>query len=113
VFASGEAAERADHPYTRHTAQALRAAPVLAHNLLAAHEGRALKPHWPAQTLRTFVACGATHAVMAWGPWHLRGGWVRYWKGRVDRRLTAAAERGQAAAGAAHTPHPGEVRRQR
>lgn len=105
VFATGEAAERDDHPHPRNAAQAWRAAPVLAHNLLAAHEGQAFKPHWPAHHTRTWVACGSAHALVAWGPWWARGAWVRWWKSRVDRRWMQPATRSIEA----DTPQPGDV----
>lgn len=112
VFACGEAAEREDQPVTdrpRALAQALRAAPVLAHNLRAAHEGQAFKPHWPPQTPRAFVACGASHAVAAWGPWWLRGRWVRRWQERIDQRALAAPAGAPGHATAADTPQAGDA----
>lgn len=112
VFACGEAAERDDLPAAppRNLAQALRAAPVLAHNLRAAHEGQAFKPHWPPQTTRLFVACGSSHAVAAWGPWWLRGRWVRHWKDRIDRRDMAAPAGAPANPDATDAPQQGDAR---
>jgi NADH dehydrogenase FAD-containing subunit len=80
VFATGGVAARQDGaPGDMHTGTAL------AHNLLAAHEGTALRG-LPAERQRVaLLACGTDHAIASWGPLHLGGGWVWGWKDRIDR----------------------------
>ncbi len=80
VFATGSVAARADGaPGDMHAGMAL------AHNLLAAHEGGALRA-LPARRPRiALLACGTGHAIASWGPLTLSGAWVWGWKDRIDR----------------------------
>lgn len=80
VFATGSVAARVDGtPSDMHTGTAL------AHNLLAAHEGTALRALPPARPRMALLACGTGHAIASWGPLTLAGGWVWGWKDRIDR----------------------------
>lgn len=80
VFATGSVAARADGaPGDMHAGMAL------AHNLLAAHEGGALRS-LPARRPRiALLACGTDHAIASWGPLTFSGAWVWGWKDRIDR----------------------------
>ena len=87
VFAAGDVAMRSDAPRPGNGVYTARVAPALADNLLATHEGQALKPHpAPARTLH-LLTCGTRHAIASYGPWHLEGGWAWHWKHRIDRDL--------------------------
>lgn len=80
VFATGSVAARVDGaPGDMHTGT------TLAHNLLAAHEGKPLRALPPTRQRVGLLACGTGHAIASWGPLHLAGGWVWGWKERIDR----------------------------
>jgi len=80
VFATGNVAARVDGaPGDMHAGAAL------AHNLLAAHEGSALRALPPSRPRMALLACGTGHAIASWGPLTLAGGWVWGWKDRIDR----------------------------
>jgi len=85
VFAAGDVATRADAPHRNGGGYAVRTGPALSANLLAAHEGQALKPHPPPARALNLLSCGTRHAIASYGPWHLEGGWAWHWKDRIDR----------------------------
>jgi pyridine nucleotide-disulfide oxidoreductase family protein len=89
VFAAGDVATRADAPHPKSGVYAVRAGPPLAANLLAAHEGSALKPHHPPKNTLNLLSCGAGHAIASWGPLHAEGAWAWAWKDRIDRAFMA------------------------
>ncbi|WP_372657229.1 FAD-dependent oxidoreductase [Hydrogenophaga sp.] len=89
VFAVGDVSTRADAPHPRSGVYAVRAGPPLAHNLLAAHHGRPLKPHHPPTHTLNLLSCGTQHAIASYGPLHTEGGWVWRWKDRIDRGFIA------------------------
>ena len=89
VFAAGDVASRADAPHAKSGVYAVRAGPTLAANLLAAHEGSALKPHHPPKNTLNLLSCGAGHAIASWGPLHAEGAWAWAWKDRIDRAFMA------------------------
>lgn len=80
VFATGNVAARADGARgDMHTGMAL------AHNLLAAHEGSALRALPSRRPRIALLACGPGHAVANWGPLTVSGAWVWGWKDRIHR----------------------------
>jgi pyridine nucleotide-disulfide oxidoreductase family protein len=89
VFATGDVATRADKPHPKSGVCAVRAGPPLAHNLLAQHEGLALKPHHPPANTLNLLSCGTGHGIAAWGPLHAEGAWAWRWKDRMDRAFMA------------------------
>lgn len=89
VFAAGDVATRADAPHPKSGVYAVRAGPVLAHNLMAAHHGQPLKAWRPPQHTLNLLSCGAGHAIASWGPLHAEGGWAWRWKDRIDRAFMA------------------------
>ncbi|WP_291010987.1 FAD-dependent oxidoreductase [Hydrogenophaga sp.] len=89
VFAAGDVATRADGTHPKSGVYAVRAGPPLAHNLLAAHEGQALKAHHPPQHTLNLLSCGAGHAIASYGPLHVEGAWAWRWKDRIDRAFVA------------------------
>jgi NADH dehydrogenase FAD-containing subunit len=89
VFAAGDVATRVDKPHPQSGVCAVRAGPPLAHNLLAQHEGLALKPHHPPANTLNLLSCGTGHGIAAWGPLHAEGAWAWRWKDRMDRAFMA------------------------
>jgi pyridine nucleotide-disulfide oxidoreductase family protein len=89
VFAAGDVATRADTPHPKSGVYAVRAGPPLAHNLLAAHHGKPLKPHHPPRHTLNLLSCGPGHAIASWGPLHAEGAWAWRWKDRIDRAFMA------------------------
>lgn len=89
VFAAGDVATRADAPHPKSGVYAVRAGPVLATNLLAAHQGQPLKTWQPPQRTLNLLSCGAGHAIASWGPLHAEGSWAWRWKDRIDRAFMA------------------------
>jgi len=85
VFAVGDVATRADHPHPKSGEYAVRAGPPLIHNLLAAHTGQPLTPHYPPERTLNLLSCGAGHAIGSYGPLSWEGAWVWRWKDRIDR----------------------------
>ncbi len=68
---------------------AVRAGPVLVHNLRALCRGEAPKPWTPQQRALYLISTGDRRAVAAWGRWAWRGAWVWRWKDRIDRQFVA------------------------
>ena len=85
VFAAGDVATRADVPHARSGVYAVRAGPPLAHNLLAFHQRKPLKPHQPPANTLNLLSCGTGHAIASYGPLSLEGAWAWRWKDRIDR----------------------------
>lgn len=93
VFAAGDVANRIDQAHPRSGVYAVRAGPPLAHNLLAAHEGQALKAHQPPRHSLNLLSCGTGHAIASYGPLHLEGAWAWWWKNRIDQGFMARYRR--------------------
>ena len=89
VFAAGDVSTRADKPHPKSGVYAVRAGPPLAHNLLAQHEGQALKPHHPPANTLNLLSCGTGSAIASWGPLHAEGAWAWRWKDRIDHAFMA------------------------
>lgn len=87
VFAAGDVCGRVDLALSRSGVYAVRAGPVLAHNLLAALEGRDLHTYKPRPRSLYLLATGPRHAIASWGDWSAQGAWVWHWKNRIDRRF--------------------------
>lgn len=85
VFAAGDVASRADGPHARSGVYAVRAGPPLAHNLLAFHQRKPLKPHQPPMNTLNLLSCGTGHAIASYGALSLEGAWAWRWKDRIDR----------------------------
>lgn len=86
VFAAGDVAAYAD-ARPKSGVFAVRAGPVLAHNLRAACESRALAPWTPQARALYLISTGDRNALAIWGPWSWNGRWVWRWKDRIDRRF--------------------------
>jgi selenide,water dikinase len=89
VFGAGDCVNELGHRMPKAGVFAVRAAPVLAANLMAALEDRPLAPHLPKPRHLALISAGEKYAVAAWGGWSASGGWVWRWKDRIDRRFIA------------------------
>ena len=84
VFAAGDVAAYAD-ARPKSGVYAVRAGPVLAHNLRALCEGRPLRAWVPQARALYLISTGERHALATWGRWSWSGRWVWRWKDRIDR----------------------------
>ena len=89
VFAAGDVSTREDKPHAKSGVYAVRAGPPLAHNLLAQHEGKTLKPHHPPTNTLNLLSCGTRYAIVSYGPLYAGGAWAWRWKDRIDRAFMA------------------------
>lgn len=85
IFAAGDCAHLSHAPRPKAGVFAVRAAPVLAHNLEAAASGGTLKRFSPQKSYLKLISLGGKRAVA--DKWGLApsGGWVWRWKDRIDR----------------------------
>lgn len=89
VFAAGDVATQVDTFRAKSGVYAVRAAPALAGNLIAALSDRPLRPHRPPAHALYLISTGAQRAVASWGPLAIGGKWVWHWKDRIDRAYIA------------------------
>lgn len=89
VFAAGDVCARDDVRMPRSGVHAVRAGPVLAHNLLAVLDARDLIEYRPRRRTLYLLACGDRYGIASWGSWSAEGCWVWYWKRAIDRRFIA------------------------
>ncbi|MFZ1811226.1 MAG: FAD-dependent oxidoreductase [Candidatus Nitrotoga sp.] len=87
VFAAGDVCMRSDIQLAHSGVHAVFAGPVLAHNLIAAINGRILKSYWPRKKSLYLLATGPKHAIASWGAFSAQGHWVWRWKDWIDRRF--------------------------
>ncbi len=87
VFAAGDIAHLSHAPRPKAGVYAVREAPVLATNLLAAAGGEALQDYAPQADYLRLVTLGAKRALAS--KWGLTLGlpWLWHWKDRIDRRF--------------------------
>lgn len=86
VFAAGDVAAYADQR-PKSGVFAVRAGPVLARNLRAFCEGKALQTWAPQSRALYLISTGDRHALATWGRWSWSGPWVWRWKDRIDRQF--------------------------
>lgn len=101
VFAAGDVCSRTDRAITRSGVHAVRAGPILAHNLIAWLQGRPMKEHEPRRWPLQLISTGPTNAVASWGPLSTSGNWVWRIKDHIDRRFMRSLLMGEKA-----QPHP-------
>lgn len=87
VFAAGDVCARVDRALARSGVHAVKAGPILAHNLMAAIDARPLEQYEPRQRTLYLINLGDRRAVMSWGGLSAEGGWVWRWKRTLDRRF--------------------------
>lgn len=90
VFAAGDCAWPEPGPVPRAGVYAVRQAPVLRHNLIAAWQGRPLR-HWqPQRRFLSLLSAGERYATGSRGQRLSAGGhWLWWLKDRIDRRFMA------------------------
>jgi selenide,water dikinase len=86
VFAAGDVAAYAD-PRPKSGVFAVRAGPVLANNLRAACQGKALQRWIPQAKALYLISTGPRHALAVRGALSIGGSWVWRWKDWIDRHF--------------------------
>jgi NADH dehydrogenase FAD-containing subunit len=89
VFAAGDVSTRMDCTLARSAVYAVRAGPVLFHNLSAAISGSALKSHEPPVSSLNMLSCGERYAIASWRNYSAQGRWVWWLKNWINRRFMA------------------------
>ena len=89
VFAAGDCAHLSHAPRPKAGVFAVRAAPVLHHNLRAALTGQPLRPFWPQRDYLKLVSLGAPVALADKAGLRLSGQWLWRLKDRIDRVFMA------------------------
>jgi pyridine nucleotide-disulfide oxidoreductase family protein len=83
VFAVGDCASLAHTPHNG--VYAVRQGPVLAHNLAARLQGRALQTYQPQPRALALLACGDGSALASWAGITAEGRWLGRWKDYLDQ----------------------------
>ena len=89
VFGAGDCVNELGRPLPKAGVFAVRAGPILAANLAAALEGRALQAYIPQKRYLALVSTGDRRAVGVWDGFSWSGAWAWRWKDRIDRRFVA------------------------
>lgn len=89
VFAVGDVCAREDRKIERSGVHAVRAGPVLAHNLIAMLTGGRLAHYTPRRRSLYLLATRPGHALMSWGGLSADGMWAWHWKDSIDRAFIA------------------------
>jgi len=93
ILASGDVAAFPDHRVTRSGLHAVRAGPVVVHNLRALLSGRPMKSYRPWKPPLYLLATRPGHAMAAGRCWSGEGGWLWTVKDRIDRAYVARHSR--------------------
>jgi len=93
VFAAGDTCSRTDGILNRSGVHAVRAGPVLAHNLRCALSDGELRPFVPRRFVLYLLSCGEKRAIGCYGPLAFSGAWVWRLKDRIDRKFVAGLTR--------------------
>lgn len=104
VFAAGDTCSRRDAPLARSGVHAVRAGPVLAHNLYATLQNQPLKAYTPSERSLYLIACGPRYAIASWGKWSAEGAWVWRVKDWIDRRFMCRFQSGDTCGAASQEP---------
>ena len=89
VFAAGDTATLIETPRPKSGVYAVRAAPVLADNLIRALNGAVLSKFTPQRRALYLLTTGPKHAIASWGSSAFSGRWVWHWKDWIDRDYIA------------------------
>ncbi len=89
VFAAGDAATLVETPRPKSGVYAVRSAPPLADNLIAALNEQPLTAFKPQRRALYLLTTSEKHAIASWGNWAFAGRWVWDWKDRIDRGYIA------------------------
>ena len=85
IFAAGNVCSREDIHLERSGVHAVKAGPVLAHNIFACLEGKPFKSYCPGQKSLYLLLCSHHRAIASWGRWSAEGVWVWRIKNWIDR----------------------------
>lgn len=89
IFAAGDCADLAFAPRPKAGVYAVRAAPVLFHNLRATLTGTPLRRFRPQRDYLKLISTGGKTAVADKWRLPLNGAWLWRWKDRIDRKFMA------------------------
>ncbi|MBC8119967.1 MAG: FAD-dependent oxidoreductase [Burkholderiaceae bacterium] len=89
VFAAGDVATLTHAPRPKSGVYAVRAAPTLAANLVAAANLTPMLSFAPQRRALYLLSTGGRQAIASWGRWAIVGRWVWRWKHRIDRHYIA------------------------
>lgn len=89
IFAAGDMIAFMPRALPKAGVYAVRAGPVLAHNLRASLAETKLSPFRPQRRALVILATGPRHAVATGYGFTLAGNWVWRWKDQIDRRFMA------------------------
>ena len=89
IFAAGDCAHLAHAPRPKAGVYAVRAAPVLFHNLRAALSGRPLRRFSPQRDYLKLISTGSKSAIADWSGLSLHGAWLWRWKHHIDAKFMA------------------------
>ena len=87
IFAAGDIAAFDLHPIPKSGIYAVRAGPVLAHNIRALVNGTVLKPYKPQRAAMYLVSTGDAYAIGTRNGATFAGRWVWRFKGWIDQRF--------------------------
>ena len=93
VFAAGDIASFGPSPMPKSGVYAVRAGPVLAHNIRATLTGAPLRAFRPQSQVLYLLATADGWAFGTRNGLTASGRWVRWWKDRIDRRFMALYKR--------------------
>jgi len=85
IFAAGNVCSREDINLERSGVHAVKAGPVLAHNIFACLEEKPLKSYCPGQRSLYLLLCSNHRAIASWGRYSAEGVWVWRIKNWIDR----------------------------
>lgn len=89
IFAAGDCAHLPFAPRPKAGVYAVRAAPILLHNLRASLLGQPLKSFKPQRDYLKLISAGHKSAVADKWSLPLNGAWLWRWKDRIDRKFMA------------------------
>lgn len=89
IFAAGDMVAFDPRPIPRSGVYAVRAGPVLAHNLRAMLDGSRPRPYRPQRRALYIMSTGDRHAIATRNGLVIEGDWVWRLKDRIDRRFIA------------------------
>jgi selenide,water dikinase len=87
IFAAGDCAHLTTSPRPKAGVFAVRAAPVLLHNLKARLSGGAAKPFKPQSTYLKLISLGRKSAIAEKGVFSFSADWMWGWKDRIDQKF--------------------------
>jgi selenide, water dikinase len=89
IFAAGDCAHLGHAPRPKAGVFAVRAAPILYHNLRATLSGQSLRPFNPQRDYLKLISTGAKSAIADRSGMSLQGAWLWRWKHRIDAKFMA------------------------